>query len=141
MFNIEEFKNTFADSKVVGNKILLTTNICNAIRFVKDNYGFEMLKEIIAIDNQEHGIELIYKLYSISNKEDLLISITTSDRIESISNIFKSAISDECEIFDLFGINFIGNENLKRLYMPESWQGHPLRKNYAEEDRRLSWNE
>ena len=141
MFNIEEFKNTFADSKIVGNKILLTTNICNAIRFVKDNYGFEMLKEIIAIDNQEHGIELIYKLYSISNKEDLLISITTSDRIESISNIFKSAISDECEIFDLFGINFIGNENLKRLYMPESWQGHPLRKNYAEEDRRLSWNE
>ena len=141
MFDIEEFKKMFADSRIVGNKILLTTNICDAISVVKNNYGYEILKEIIAIDNQEQGIELIYKLYSVSNNEDLLVSITTNDEIESVSNIFKSAISDECEIFDLFGINFIGNENLKRLYMPESWQGHPLRKNYVEEDRRLSWNE
>ena len=61
--------------------------------------------------------------------------------IESVSNIFDSAIADEKEIYDLFGINFIGNTELKRLYMPESWKGHPLKKDYVEDDERLRWND
>ena len=49
--------------------------------------------------------------------------------------------ADENEIYDLFGINFKGNENLKRLYMPEDWQGFPLRKDYVQDDTRLCWND
>ena len=101
-----------------------------------------MLKEIIAIDNLNTGIELIYRLYSIANEEDVLVSINTSnEEVESVSDIFDSATADEKEIYDLFGIKFLGNKELKRLYMPENWQGHPLKKDYIENDERLSWNE
>ncbi len=50
------------------------------------------------------------------------------DEAESIVDIFDSACADEKEIYDMFGIKFIGNDELKRLYMPEDWEGHPLKK-------------
>ena len=43
--------------------------------------------------------------------------------------------------YDMFGINFIGNEDLKRLYMPENWEGYPLKKDYRMDDKRLVWND
>jgi type IV secretory pathway VirB4 component len=52
-----------------------------------------------------------------------------------------SAVADEKEIYDLFGVKFLGNEELKRLYMPENWQGHPLKKDYVDNDERLNWND
>ena len=60
---------------------------------------------------------------------------------ETIIDIFDSAIADENEIYDLFGIIFEGNKNLKRLYLPQSWNGHPLKKDYVQNDERLGWNE
>ena len=113
----------------------------NTISLIKNNYGFNILRDITAVDNKENGIELIYRLHSVENDEDVLISITTDTEIESVSKIFDSAIADENEIYDLFGIKFIGNDELKRLYMPESWKGHPLRKDYKEDDERLMWND
>ena len=110
--------------------------------FKKENYHFEILKNITAVDNKDLGIELIYQLYNIEDEENVLISITTFDNeVESVTSIFDSATADEKEIYDLFGVKFIGNEELKRIYMPESWDGHPLRKDYQENDERLNWND
>ena len=136
-----EINNIFKDSVLVGDKIVIKSQLAETLDFIKKNYGFNLLKEIIAIDNQESGIELIYKLYSIEDEENVLISISVDKEIESVSSIFDSAIADEKEIYDLFGINFIGNAELKRLYMPESWKGHPLKKDYVEDDERLRWND
>ena len=136
-----EFKNIFEDVELVGDKIVVKSNLTKTIDFIKNNYHYNLLKEIVAVDNKEAGIELIYKLYSIDNEEDVLVSITVQDTAESVSKIFDSAIADEKEIYDLFGVNFIGNSEIKRLYMPESWVGHPLRKDYVENDERLNWNE
>ena len=60
-----EFNNIFKDSELVGDKIIIKSQLKETLDFIKKNYGFNILKEIIAIDNQERGIELIYKLYSI----------------------------------------------------------------------------
>ena len=136
-----EFKNIFEDVELAGDKIIVKSNLVRTLEFIKNNYHFDLLKEIIAIDNKENNIELIYRLYSIEDEEDVLVSITVKDEAESVSNIFDSAIADEKEIYDLFGIKFIGNKELKRLYMPESWEGHPLKKDYNEKDERLNWNE
>lgn len=139
--NREEFNNIFKDSELRNNKIIIKNHPAQAILFVKNNYGFNMLKEIIAVDNKEQGIELNYHLYSVEDNEDLIITINVVNEAESISDIFDSAVADEKEIYDLFGVKFIGNKELKRLYMPEGWEGHPLRKDYSQKDERLKWNE
>jgi NADH-quinone oxidoreductase subunit C len=139
--NWQEFNNIFKDSELVGEKIIIKTQVAKALDFIKNNYGFEFLKEIIAVDNQEDGVELIYKLYSLEDDENVLISTSVANEAESVSKIFDSAIADEKEIYDLFGVNFIGNAELKRLYMPEDWKGNPLKKDYVEDDERLSWND
>jgi NADH-quinone oxidoreductase subunit C len=141
IMNWLEFKNIFEDAELVGDKIVVKSNLAKTVEFIKNNYHFELLKEIVAVDNKDDGIELIYRLYSLENEEDVLVSISVKDTAESVSKIFDSAVADEKEIYDLFGVNFIGNAELKRLYMPESWQGNPLRKDYVENDERLSWNE
>lgn len=139
--NWSEFERIFNDCELVGNKIVIQSNLLGVIEFVLKEYPYDMLKEIIATDKGEEGVELTYHLYSVDDEEDLFISITVKDEIESVTGIFKSAEADENEIYDLFGIKFIGNENLKRLYMPEDWEGHPLRKDYKEDDKRLEWND
>ena len=139
--NLREFTNIFKDSDLVGEKLVIQSNISKTVDFIKSNYSFTMLKDITAVDYKEQGIELIYRLYSPENEEDMIISVTVNNEAESVSKIFNSAIADEKEIYDLFGINFIGNDELERLYMPESWIGHPLKKDYQENDERLNWNE
>ena len=136
-----EFIKIFSDVELIGNKVVLKNDIAKAIEFVKDNYGFNILKEIIAVDLGDDEIELDYNLFSVENEEDIILSIVVKNEAESISHIFDSAIADENEIYDLFGINFIGHEDLKRLYMPEGWKGHPLRKDYVEDDEKLRWND
>ena len=139
--NTAEFMNIFKDVELVGNKIVLKDEVSKAVEFVKLNYDFNILKEIIAVDLGEEGIELNYHLFSVENEEDLILSTVVTGEAESVSNIFESAIADENEIYDLFGINFIGHDDLKRLYMPESWKGNPLKKDYVEDDEKLRWND
>ena len=139
--NIQKLNDIFSEYKIEGDKIVIESNLSNVIKLVKETYHFDILKEIIANDLQDKGIELIYKLYNREDEENLLISITVKDSIESISDIFDSAIMDEKEIYDMFGIIFTGNKELKRLYMPEGWVGNPLKKDYKENDNRLKWND
>lgn len=139
--DIIEFQNFFTDCEINGKKIVIKSNPAKTLDFIRKNYRFNMLKEIIATDNNDGSFELTYHLYSTEDDENMLISICVGTETESISKVFDSAIADEKEIYDLFGIKFHGNEELKRLYMPESWEGFPLRKDYKETDERLNWNE
>ena len=139
--DINKFKEIFENTTTIGEKIYIENNLVETVKFVKENYHFDILKEIIAVDNQENGIELIYRLYSAENEEEALLATIVRDEVESVCNIFDSAYADEKEIYDLFGVRFVGNQELKRLYMPEDWKGHPLRKDYMENDERLNWND
>ncbi len=139
--NWNEFVRVFNDCELDGKKIIIKSKLHDVINFIIQNYSYNILKEIIAVDKGDGGVELIYHLYSISDEEDLYISISVIGEAESITDLFKSAQADENEIYDLFGIKFVGNENLKRLYMPEDWKGFPLRKDYIQDDTRLAWND
>lgn len=139
--NYADLKDIFGDCDILGDKIIIKKDIFKTVEYVKNKYHFDILKEICAVDRQEEGIELNYRMYSTENEEDLILVILVKDEAESVSKIFDSAIADEKEIYDMFGIKFIGNEELKRLYMPEEWQGNPLKKDYKEDDERLNWND
>lgn len=139
--NWDEFERIFNECELAGNKIIIKSRLHEVIEFVKHEYPYDMLKEIIAVDAGGGKTELIYHLYSVEDEEDLFISITVEGEAESVADIFESAKADENEIYDLFGVKFIGNEGLKRLYMPENWEGFPLRKDYVQDDTRLAWND
>ena len=139
--NLEQLKKIADIAMLEGDKIVIKSNFIDVLKCIKEEYSFDILKNITAVDLKENGIELIYHLFSTTNEVDLLLSITTKGETESVSNLFESAIADENEIFDLFGVKFIGNPQLKRLYMPEDWDGHPLKKDYVENDVRLNWND
>ena len=138
--NFEELKNIFNNVELLGEKLVVRQELARTITFIKENYHFDVLKNITAVDGGEE-IELIYFLYNSEDDENLQISTTVKKEAESVSKIFDSAIADEKEIYDLFGVKFVGNDELKRLYMPESWEGHPLKKDYVEKDARLNWND
>lgn len=139
--DIIKFQNIFDGAELSGDKIILKQDLHEAIKYVHENYSYKMLKDITAVEKRDGRVELTYHLYSVEDEEDLLISITVKDEAESIIDIFKSAIADENEIYDMFGIKFSGNDTLKRLYLPESWEGFPLRKDYIESDERLAWDD
>lgn len=137
-----KFCEVFEGCELQGNKIIIKSKLHDVIKFVVEKYPYDILKEITAVHNPDGKIELIYNLFSTEDEETLLISIILdTNEAETVTDIFESAVADENEIFDLFGVKFLGNENLKRLYMPEDWEGHPLRKDYVQDDTRLAWND
>ena len=138
--NTEEIKNIIGECELDGYKICVKNNLHKVLLFLAEAYHFNMLKSITAIDLGDKT-ELLYDLYSVENEEDVIISIKVEKEAESVSDIFDSAKADENEIYDMFGITFTGNKNLKRLYMPENWEGFPLRKDYVQDDTRLAWND
>lgn len=138
--NTEELKNIIGECELDADKICVQSNLHDVIKFLKDNYACKMLKSITAVDLGDE-IELIYDLFSVIDEEDVLISVKVSSEAESVSDLFDSAQADENEIYDMFGVRFIGNDDLKRLYMPENWHGYPLRKDYIQDDTRLAWND
>jgi NADH-quinone oxidoreductase subunit C len=101
---------------------------------------FDSLSCITAIDlGPDAGqMEVIYTLYSIPFHVTLHLRVTLDrDKPEvlSLSSIWKTADWHEREAYDFFGIQFIGHPNLTRILLPADWVGHPLRKDYVEQER------
>lgn len=138
----EMIKEKFPNVKLGSEKIEVEVDdLCNILEYLKTTpeLSFDMLLSIIAVDYMD-SVELIYPVISTYMNERINLAIKVQTDTQSVVNLYPSAYFDECEIYDLFGVNFIGNNNLKRLLMPKSWIGHPLRKNYELKDKRLSWN-
>jgi NADH-quinone oxidoreductase subunit C len=104
------------------------------------NTYFDSLSCITAIDlGVESGqMEVIYTLYSIPFHVTLHLRVLldrNKPEVPSVSSIWKTADWHEREAFDFFGIQFIGHPNLTRILLPADWEGHPLRKDYVEQER------
>lgn len=102
---------------------------------------FNFLSDITCVDlyPSEPRFEVIYHLLSHSRKERVrVIARVPGDdpSLESLMGVWPAANFFEREVFDLFGVRFLGHPNLRRIMMPEDWEGHPLRKDYPVEGYR-----
>jgi len=88
---------------------------------------------------REPRFEMAYHLLSMKRKERVRLKVRLDGddtSIESVTAVWPSANFFEREVFDLFGIRFLGHPYLRRIMMPEDWEGHPLRKDYPVEGYR-----
>jgi NADH-quinone oxidoreductase subunit C len=114
-----------------GRKIVQVSKE-NFLSFMKEKkeQGFDHLSLVTAVDRRD-STDLVYHLHSVERNEYLVVKVNTKDNMmPSVANIWASANWDEREQYDLMGIKFQGHPNLKRMFLPENWVGHPLRKDY-----------
>jgi NADH-quinone oxidoreductase subunit C len=103
--------------------------------------GYNFLEDVTCVDwyPSEPRFQVTYHILSHSLKERVrLIAFVDSvdASIDSITPVWPSANFYEREVFDLFGVRFHGHPSLRRIMMPEEWNGHPLRKDYPVEGYR-----
>ena len=109
--------------------------------------GFEMCVDLTAEHFLTHAsrtlpdgvaperFEVVVNLLSLSKRERLRVRVQVSEAdptIDSLFDLYPGTEAMEREAFDMFGISFAGHPDLTRILMPEDWQGHPLRKDYAQ---------
>ena len=146
--NIRFNKSIISDTQTAADGILTIwvhgDQIKDLLRYLKNelNQPFRMLYDLTAIDERrrinqpkkpDHDFTIVYHLTSLDRNSDIRIKVPLKGEypaIVSITDIWESANWYECEIFDMFGITFICHPHLRRLLMPKSWVGHPLRKEY-----------
>jgi NADH-quinone oxidoreductase subunit C len=117
--------------------------IREACALLRDNPAcpFNFLADVTCVDcyPSEPRFEVIYHLLSIPNKERVRLKVrlgSSAPNLDSITPVWPAANFFEREVFDLFGIRFNGHPYLRRILMPEDWEGYPLHKDYPVEGYR-----
>jgi len=114
--------------------VIDSTKLLDIARYSRAEEEFDLLEDFTAVDwpRREKRFDLIAILYSFphNTRLRLKIPIAETERPASLVEIWPTADWLEREIFDMFGIVFAGHPGLKRILLPDEWQGHPLRKDY-----------
>ena len=106
---------------------------------------FTVLLEVTASDYlpREPRFEVVYHLLSIPNRQRLRVKVRVGSNeidgvVPTVQSIWPAAGWPEREVWDMFGIVFAGHTDLRRLLMPEDWEGHPARKDYPVQIRKAA---
>jgi len=110
-------------------------HLLDAANYLKSDQGFTMLADLTALDfpKEEKRFQVVYQLYSFSRNERLRLKVRAADgeTVESVVPVWAAADWMEREVYDMFGIRFEHHPNLRRILLPDEWQGYPLRKDYS----------
>ena len=120
--------------------------VVEIMTILKEQCGYTQCSEQSAVDYlaQDGEFELFYQLLNITEAKRVRVvcRIKQGEAIESITSLYKSANFAEREVFDMFGIKVNNHPFLKRIIMPDDWEGHPLLKTYPlQGDEFASWYE
>jgi NADH-quinone oxidoreductase subunit C len=122
------------------------SRIVEVCRFLKDEQRFLRLSAVTAVDwhPADPRFEVVYLLHSLERNARLRLKCWVSEaepEIDSVTEIWRGSNWYEREIFDLFGIRFRNHPDLRRILMPNDWEGHPLRKDYPVHGYKYSYQE
>jgi NADH-quinone oxidoreductase subunit C len=129
-FEFSEYKGEF--------NIKLNKKFINPVcKFLKEDVDFEFLlcEDITAVDwaTRKNRFTVVYHIFSLKNKFRLVLKsdVDESDcNIDTVSSVWKTSNWQERECFDMYGIKFNNHPDLRRIYMPEEFEYHPLRKDF-----------
>jgi NADH-quinone oxidoreductase subunit C len=115
--------------------VLAREAIVEACRYLFSEHNFNFLAALTAVDSwpEEPRFAVVYQLYSLEYKVFLGLQVqlrSTTPEIATVETIYPNANWHEREVYDMFGINFSGHSDMRRILMPYDWEGHPLRKDF-----------
>lgn len=141
-----KLKDKFGDSVLSLEKVVLDSfiliapdAIADIARYLaeEDELAFDSLMCLSGVDLgvKEENLEIVYHLFSMTHRHTVVLKTILpkeDPHIPSVEHIWKTANWHEREAYDLYGITFEGHSDLRRILMPEDWEGHPLRKDYKD---------
>ena len=116
--------------------IVPAAGLLDACRFLRDTpeAGFDYCSDVTATDwpTRAERFDVIYCLYSTRLRHRVRVKVRAAEgqTIPSVTGLWPGANWLEREVYDMFGVSFSGHPDLRRILMPEDWQGHPQRKDY-----------
>lgn len=126
---VEEFRGDYS-------LFILPDHIVPAATILRDEFGFNMLMDVTAVDyypEESPRFYVIYQLYSMPHNLRLQLRVPVDQaepKISTVESVYPAANWREREVYDLFGIDFVNHSDMRRIVMPNDWVGHPLRKDY-----------
>lgn len=134
---LNNFKIEYTDVNGTPALYINKEDVLEVCKILKEDSSlkFNSCVDAVSVDRFEkkNRFEMIYNLVSIDNNERLFIKIRLDSKnpeMESLIPVWKSANWYEREAYDLMGINFLNHPDLRRMYMPENYEYHPLRKDF-----------
>lgn len=135
-----QFKDSIESVNEFRNELTLVIkkdDIVKICQFLRDDdeLCFDSLRDICGTDQFKPGdrFEVVYNLFSLKNKFRLRLKVKVDENdlhIPTVTNVWPTANFEEREVYDMFGIIFDGHPDLRRIYMPEEFEYHPLRKDF-----------
>ena len=127
-----------SEPKMDAFAVVKGDRIVEACAWLKKAPGIEIdfLQDLTAVDwPKRNVIEVVYHLLSYRHRHTIVLKVE-ADRaapsVPTVEGVWKTANWFEREIYDLFGVDFPGHPDLRRIMLPDDWVGHPLRKDYQE---------
>ncbi len=111
--------------------------------YSRDEEKFDWLSDLTAVDwpKREKRFDIVLNMYSFEKNERLRLKAYAAEdeRVPSVQGIWATANWMEREVYDMFGVVFEGHPDLKRILLPDEWQGYPLRKDYDILQQDTAW--
>jgi NADH-quinone oxidoreductase subunit C len=111
--------------------------IWSVSKFIKEDSDlqFKLCEDITAVDwaKRKDRFTVVYHIFSLKNNFRLRLKVNVDESdcsVDSVSSVWKTANWHERETYDMYGINFNNHPDLRRMYMPEEFEHHPLRKDF-----------
>jgi NADH-quinone oxidoreductase subunit C len=125
------------DLLATEDAVVLAERVPDVARYIRDQLGYQLLSNITAVDYLADGvIELVYHFMHLDGGPPLVIK-TRAPRerpvVPSLTPHWPGADLQEREAFDLYGVQFPGHPNLKRIYMWDEFEGYPMRKDFPKQ--------
>ena len=127
-----------SEPKIDPFAVVKTERIADVALFLKRTPGLELdhCNDVTGLDwPKRNVIEVVYHLFSYGHRHGIVLKVE-ADRakpvVPSVCGVWKAANWLERECFDMFGVVFTGHPDLRRVLLPDDWQGWPLRKDYQE---------
>ena len=131
--------------------IVARDSIEDALRLLRDDHAYQQLVEIAGVDFPERAerFEVVYMLLSLTKNHRILVKVNAAENtpVPTVTTLWPVAGWLEREVFDLYGVIFAGNPDLRRILTDYGFEGHPFRKDfpltghvelrYSEEDKRV----